>query len=77
MTERKVEEALEGLLTQRADDSDGYDDDAFFLAPHVEKALRAAAREMADVLVVKPAPEVFDQCVTAGVAAMMEKGTGS
>jgi hypothetical protein len=33
VTERRVEEALERLLTQRADDSDGYDDDAFFFSP--------------------------------------------
>ena len=47
--------------------------DCSVLAPYIERALRAAAGEMADVLVAAPIPEVFDQCVTAGVAARMEK----
>ncbi len=46
-----------------------------YVAVHIERALRAAAQEMAEMLTRVEADDwLIDQCVTAGVAAMVEEG---
>ena len=43
------------------------------IAPDIEKGLRASAQEMAEMLTrVEAGGWLVDQCVTAGVAAMVE-----
>ena len=51
------------------------------LAPNFERALRASAERMGDILIAEETTtdtpiaieEVFDECVTAGVTAMIEE----
>ena len=71
---RELREVLEGLLTE--DESVRLNVQA--LAPKIERGLRAAAEEMAEHgdLEWKAHTDyraVLDRCVTAGVAAMVEK----
>ena len=67
---RELREVLEGLLTE--DESVRLN--VQVLAPVVEKGLRVTAQEMAEMLTrVEAGDWLIDQCVTAGVAAMVEK----
>ena len=67
----KVREALENLLLE--DRSPTGIRDAKLLAPKMERALRASANAMAEILMATVPHNALKTCVTAGVAAMVEE----
>ena len=77
---KNVQGALEKLLLE-AKLPEGYepwltdDEKAIVIAPIIERALRAAAMEMGDRagFYWKGHEGLLDECVTAGVEAMVEK----